>query len=516
MTNVKHYKKVPVLPEGYTECEYLESSGTQYILIPFYNQGTGEFLYKIAEKPTMKLVPMVQMYHKGVPYFKDKGKAKLPENYTQLQYIQSTGSEWIDTGFTLSSFRGKATPKIEMDILFPTTQTGREYCISGWSDNPQVGIKTGNPARWQNYNTGTEYVYANILYHTSLDLSGAKSVLNVDGYTPVVGSANTSWNNETFRICGFTGNAQYGFNARQQVYSCKIYQDGLVANYIPCKTSSGEVGMYDTVSNRFFGNNGYGSFIAGPEAPVDTEENNVGIVGLYSKGDIVRNIPEPKPQDWMINVANEYCIPVNKLIYAYTEYKGVKEAFIPNEEGKYRYVQKTSDNIYIDTEYIPNSDTEIKTNVWCASGAGIYDTYVIIGANTTDGCYNISPHIIFNQGGVHVHTPGNPTYIKFNLTNVRNTIYAYFGGYVVNGETYTENSSQLTYRYPFYIFGQSGASGHLAGGNNFNLYKIGVVSIIENGNAARCYVPFVRNGVDGVLDLITNQFYSDGYVCSLD
>lgn len=221
-------------------------------------------------------------------------------------------------------------------------------------------------------------------------------------------------------------------------------------------------------------------------------------------------------EDWMFNVCEQYSIPLKKLSRAYTEYQGVKEAFIPNEEGKYRYIRKTSDNIYIDTEYIPNSDTEIKTNIWCASGAGIYDSYNIIGTNTTGGGYSISPHIIFGQGGVHVHTPGNPTFIKFNLTNVRNTIYTYFGGYVVNGEIYTENSSQLTYHYPFYIFGQCAVNGSFTNGNNFNLYKIGVVSIIENNNATRCYVPFVRNGVDGVLDLITNQFYSDGYVCSLD
>ena len=46
--------------------------------------------------------------------------------------------------------------------------------------------------------------------------------------------------------------------------------------YVPCSTPANEVGLYDTEYGVFYGNNGSGSFVAGPEVPPP---------------------PEPEPQD---------------------------------------------------------------------------------------------------------------------------------------------------------------------------------------------------------------------------
>ena len=51
-----------------------------------------------------------------------------------------------------------------------------------------------------------------------------------------------------------------------KLYSCKIYDNGtLVRDFIPCQTTSGEIGLWDDVNSVFYGNAGTGTFTAGPE-----------------------------------------------------------------------------------------------------------------------------------------------------------------------------------------------------------------------------------------------------------
>jgi hypothetical protein len=58
-------------------------------------------------------------------------------------------------------------------------------------------------------------------------------------------------------------------------YSCKIYDNGiLVRDFVPCKNTAGEVGLFDLVGNKFYGNNGAGNFIAG---------DNIGRLPLYNR-----------------------------------------------------------------------------------------------------------------------------------------------------------------------------------------------------------------------------------------
>ena len=47
-----------------------------------------------------------------------------------------------------------------------------------------------------------------------------------------------------------------------RLYSAKIWDnDILIRDYVPCKNSNGEIGLYDFVNNQFYGNSGTGEFI---------------------------------------------------------------------------------------------------------------------------------------------------------------------------------------------------------------------------------------------------------------
>lgn len=61
----------------------------------------------------------------------------------------------------------------------------------------------------------------------------------------------------------FNGTATAGSSAK--LYECKIYfDDVLQRHFVPCiQDSNSEVGLYDLVSESFFGNGGTGTFTAG-------------------------------------------------------------------------------------------------------------------------------------------------------------------------------------------------------------------------------------------------------------
>jgi hypothetical protein len=79
--------------------------------------------------------------------------------------------------------------------------------------------------------------------------------------------------------------------AKCKLYSCKMwYSNALVRDFIPCKNNNNEIGLYDLVSQTFFGNDGTGDFIAGnevgypnPDHPQDirvvTGNNTIGVQG---------------------------------------------------------------------------------------------------------------------------------------------------------------------------------------------------------------------------------------------
>ena len=67
-----------------------------------------------------------------------------------------------------------------------------------------------------------------------------------------------------------------------RLYSCIIYNgDTPIRKFIPCKNSSGAVGLYDTVGGTFYGNSGTGVFTAGAE--IDALEDRE-----WRESDIVR------------------------------------------------------------------------------------------------------------------------------------------------------------------------------------------------------------------------------------
>lgn len=180
-------------------------------------------------------------------------------NYYKIDWIQSTGTQYIDTGLT-----NAIAYKAEIDFQYTDT-SGIWKSIYGVSyPNVIAGdyyISITNSQKiYYNY-TG------NIQYNTTLNTNRHQVIFDKNLYLDgvLVGTSNTTPTPYTsVNISLFTHNCNSGYCSSAKIYSCKMSdQNGsLVRDFVPARRKSDNVvGLYDTVNEQFYTNAGTGEFI---------------------------------------------------------------------------------------------------------------------------------------------------------------------------------------------------------------------------------------------------------------
>ena len=191
------------------------------------------------------------------------GGSVLPEGYTELEYIESTGSQWIDT----QVIPGQADFQIKMDV-----QSKADASAENWFMTMNQATPAGVGAAFLQVGTWSSKF---ALHLTAITVDGADAAstdrktvtLNVQGSTAslTVDSVYTV-NNASFATGSYRNYPITFFTDLMRGYAFKInVGDALVRDYIPCTNLSGEAGLYDLVNGQFYGNAGTGAFVAGPE-----------------------------------------------------------------------------------------------------------------------------------------------------------------------------------------------------------------------------------------------------------
>ncbi|MBP9999707.1 MAG: hypothetical protein KBT14_03395, partial [Proteobacteria bacterium] len=201
--------------------------------------------------------------------------ASLPSGYTELEYIESTGTQYIDTG-TIPTVSDEF--EAEVSIVTDTSNS----CFFGASTNFSWG-RTNSSIALANATTNDIYFrYGNnpttIIGRTTVGTNKTKASLI--GTTLTIGATTatitreSSWSTEIPTLTLFKRN-MIGAEITPtlvvgRMFSFKWFSNStLVHNMIPAKRNSDSaIGMYDTVSGTFFTNQGTGSFIAGPVAEI--------------------------------------------------------------------------------------------------------------------------------------------------------------------------------------------------------------------------------------------------------
>ena len=202
-----------------------------------------------------------------VPHQPQKGKSRLPDGYTELEYIESTGTQYIDTGFKPNN---NTRVVMDADVTSNTTDWKALFSVRTNSTTGTFGII------WTSSQVYTPY-YGSLssLKFTGIAQTGRR-IYDQNKEKTTIGGQTLSYTNTAFQ-CSYNlyllalctaGTPNWHISAK--LYSCKMYDNGkLIRDYIPCKNPSNAVGLYDIANSVFYGNAGTGAFTAGGEVDND-------------------------------------------------------------------------------------------------------------------------------------------------------------------------------------------------------------------------------------------------------
>ena len=184
----------------------------------------------------------------------------LPGGYTELEYIQSSGTQYLDSGVTFEK-----TDTVEFEILWTVTPPSSGTYVCG-NYYMQVGMGTSGYGIYAASNTKA-YGTKDRMRVTFASVQETLLVNDAQVFTHNWSGQNLSNVKLGILKLGMEGNAWYSSApVSAKVYSCTIKKGGaLVRNFIPCKNAAGIIGLWDDVNSVFYQNAGSGVFTAGPE-----------------------------------------------------------------------------------------------------------------------------------------------------------------------------------------------------------------------------------------------------------
>ena len=211
----------------------------------------------------------------------------LPTGYTQVEYIQSSGTQYIDTGY-------KPCGDTRTVCQFMPLDASKAYGIFGGRTSYKVkaydifarGIDIYFQDDYNNASTANIETIANMIY--ILDKNKNTSNLNGTTYSVEYNNFDVDYTMYLFGV-NTSGSASAQLGALR-IYYCTIYDNEvLVRHFVPCINASGIAGLYDTVNMQYYGNVGTGSFTTGDKVSKGFEPGTP--------------VPEPTPPDenvWQI------------------------------------------------------------------------------------------------------------------------------------------------------------------------------------------------------------------------
>ena len=207
--------------------------------------------------------PISAVYMGGKRYdVKMKPNSKLPTAYSQLEYIESTGTQYIDTGVS-------GGENAAYEIKFNPLTMFRNYeTYFGGDRTPPVPkiIYEGGGVEMQARN-GNHVEVKSVVAMNSISTiqygADATAICNGVSFTSDAWTAGAGWGILPF--CIARSNEEKTLYATMRLYHCKMWTDGeLVRDFIPAqRDSDSKIGLYDSVSKTFFTDANGGNFTGG-------------------------------------------------------------------------------------------------------------------------------------------------------------------------------------------------------------------------------------------------------------
>ena len=188
----------------------------------------------------------------------------LPKGYTQVEYVEANGTQYVDLGINAQSGLS-----LEADMLWVALPSDGGYCSAKSAAGQRIMLLWYDSNGWMfgydNYFSTKVKASANTLYHVESALrDGSQTATITDGDGNVV----LNWANDPaatgdldlgvtlYLFANHNGTGVSG-QTKSRCYALKIWRDGanggrdLVGDFVPCKDDDGNTGLFDLVKNRF-------------------------------------------------------------------------------------------------------------------------------------------------------------------------------------------------------------------------------------------------------------------------
>lgn len=186
-------------------------------------------------------------------------------NYLFGNYIISTGTQYINT-----LFKPNNNTRVDIDFEFTHFNNANQSVVGSRisADQLHYGITKGGGgtnALYSGYGYESQDVYGPLLINTRYHINKNKQNLYLNDTLIYTFTNQVFQSNHNMYIFAMNQNNATEFFSELKLYSCKIYDNGiLIRDYKPCKrVSDNKVGLYDSVNNIFYENEGTGNFIYG-------------------------------------------------------------------------------------------------------------------------------------------------------------------------------------------------------------------------------------------------------------
>lgn len=428
-------------------------------------------------------------------------KQSYANQYSRLEYIQSTGTQYIKTDFIYGPSNYN---KVSVHLKNQYTQDGGPiWHVNGVSHSPDMIFYIGRtPSNNVAYGNGADNVLDQIL---SNDVNYVWNYDTINGTLKInddVIAENINFTSPTkefnFILFGYTR-----YDGGQDLHSERIYEfsvfenEEIIAQLIPVKRKiDNTIGMLDLVTEKFFSNSGTGAFVTGPEIPFRNEyENksaNLATVARLFKLE-KQNIYLDKP------------LSISRFKYFY-------DRNLANQDQYSKYTQleyiEANGTQWIDTGFKPDQNTCIEFH--CDIYNDSESIVPVFGSRTT---MNGSQAFVLwlYEGAYRFDYQAKKS--KFSGMTVTGRRYIFAGGYdhtfICDQKTWTLGTYTFTVPNNLYIFGTMENDGvddrHPSG----KIYLCNIFSSPGTDGMERRFVPAKRNsdGVSGLLDILDCTFY---------
>lgn len=190
----------------------------------------------------------------------------LPPEYQQIEWLQSHGNQWIDTGVSYNSgdiercivsAAGGLSNASLMGAQNINANTRTSIIFNGYITAGSLGAGNSNTS----FPTANPYLLDFTIDDTAKKITGTCNGV-------AMGTTNYSGSTTNMTVYLFAPNSAYLQQQKTNgvyVYSVTYYKNGAkICDLIPCyRKSDNKPGMYDVITNSFKTNIGTGDFTIG-------------------------------------------------------------------------------------------------------------------------------------------------------------------------------------------------------------------------------------------------------------